>query len=235
MNANLQQDQQAEFDNAIKALEAQFANAGTHLSIDSTARQIYTREIKRMADVLRSDAMKGKMTWEQAAIRAQEARNVVMGIVRNRSTPVGRAVAQRIKSQGYTLNQLIARQTIRSHGERAVFSRLSITHQNAIYAEIVSSAGRSNAAVTRAMARMRYAGRGLVVVAIALSVYNVATASNKGMAFKKELTANGAGIAGGIAGGALAGLACGPGAPVCVTVGAFVGGVLAAFGSTYLW
>ncbi|TWI44341.1 hypothetical protein IP92_04286 [Pseudoduganella flava] len=85
------------------------------------------------------------------------------------------------------------------------------------------------------MARMRYAGRGLIVVAVALSVYNVATATNKGTAFKKELAANGAGIAGGVAGGAVAGLACGPGAPVCVTVGAFVGGVLAAFGSTYLW
>jgi hypothetical protein len=30
-------------------------------------------------------------------------------------------------------------------------------------------------------------------------------------------------------------LACGPGAPVCVTVGAFVGGALAAFGVSLLW
>ncbi len=40
----------------------------------------------------------------------------------------------------------------------------------------------------------------------------------------------GGGIAGGIAGGAAAGLVCGPGAPVCVGIGAFVGGALAAFG-----
>lgn len=53
-------------------------------------------------------------------------------------------------------------------------------------------------------------------------------------AYSKEIVITGAGI-GGIAGGALAGLACGPGAPVCVTVGAFVGGALAAFGVSITW
>lgn len=47
----------------------------------------------------------------------------------------------------------------------------------------------------------------------------------------KEVAVTGAGIAG----GALAGLACGPGAPVCVAIGAFVGGALAAFGTDYFW
>lgn len=45
----------------------------------------------------------------------------------------------------------------------------------------------------------------------------------------------GAGVAGGIAGGALAGLACGPAAPICVTVGAFVDGAVAAFGASAIW
>ena len=54
-------------------------------------------------------------------------------------------------------------------------------------------------------------------------------------AFKKEVVSNGAGVAGGIAGGALAGLACGPAAPICVTVGAFVGGAFAALGTSYIW
>lgn len=235
MNADAQQNQQAEFEKIIKSFEAQFANAGTHLTIDSAARQLYAREIKRMADTLRNQASKGIISWEQAAVRAQESRNLVMEIVRNRSTPVGRAIAQKIKAQGYTLNELIARKTTQLHGERAIFSRLSTAKQNAIYAEIISSAGRSNAKVTSAMSRMAYAGRGLIVVALGLSVYNIATATNKSAAIKQEVAANSAAIAGGMAGGALAGLACGPGAPVCVTVGAFAGGALAAFGSTCLW
>ncbi|QBE62405.1 hypothetical protein [Pseudoduganella lutea] len=235
MNTNVQQNQEIEFEKIIKSLEAQFANAGAHLTIDSAARQLYAREIKRMADTLRSQANKGSISWEKAAVRAQESRNLVMEIVRNRSTPVGRAIAQKIKATGYTLNDLIARQTIRLHGERAIFSKLSPAKQNAIYAEIISSAGRSNAKVTRAMSRMAYAGRGLIVVALGLSVYNIATATNRSAAIKQEVAANSAGIAGGMAGGALAGLACGPGAPVCVTVGAFAGGALAAFGSTFIW
>jgi len=41
----------------------------------------------------------------------------------------------------------------------------------------------------------------------------------------------------GAAGGAAAGLICGPGAPACVTVGAFVGGTLGALGMdlTFDW
>ena len=40
-------------------------------------------------------------------------------------------------------------------------------------------------------------------------------------------------FAGGAAGGALAGLACGPGVPLCVTVGVYVGGALGALGADY--
>lgn len=39
----------------------------------------------------------------------------------------------------------------------------------------------------------------------------------------------------GIGGGAIAGLACGPGAPVCITIGAFVGGAVAALGVDLFW
>ncbi|MDR2852309.1 MAG: hypothetical protein LBV61_04540 [Burkholderiaceae bacterium] len=68
-----------------------------------------------------------------------------------------------------------------------------------------------------------------------MSVYEVMAADDKIKTAGREITVTGAGMGGGIAGGALAGLACGPGAPVCVTVGAFVGGALAAFGVSRLW
>lgn len=85
------------------------------------------------------------------------------------------------------------------------------------------------------MARLSYAGRGVIFLAVALSAYHIATSPNKMAAVRKELVVNGASVAGGIVGGAVAGLACGPAAPVCVTVGAFVGGALAAFGASYNW
>jgi len=228
-------DDQALFETAIKSLEAQIANIGAHVTVDSGARLTYAREIGSMADRLRGDVAKGKLTWREAAQQAQRTRNLIMEVSRTRSTPVGRALAQWLKADGYSLNQMIARQTSKLYGDTKLFSRLPEAKQNAIYAEIVTSAGKSNLAVTRAMTRLSYAGRGLLYVSLGLSVYNIVTSNNKGLAIKKEITANGAGIAGGIAGGAMAGIACGPGAPVCVTMGAFVGGALAAFSTGLIW
>jgi len=158
-----------------------------------------------------------------------------MEIIRGRSTPVGRAMAEQLKSEGRTLNELIARKTQQIHGNNAVFNQLTPAQQNTVYGEIVRSSGRSNPRISAMMRRLSYAGRGLIVLSIALSVYTVATSDDKVDAAGRELAVTGAGIGGGIAGGAIAGLACGPGAPVCVTVGAFVGGALAAFGVSMIW
>ena len=227
-------DDEILFDRTMQSMEAQITSAGAHLAIDSKARLTYTIEIKRMSNRLRADAIAGRVSWADAAREAQETRNLIMEVIRARSTPVGRALAQRMKAKGYSLNQLIA-ETVQMHGDKALFSSLSNAQQNAIYASIVKSAGNSRAEVTHAMTRVSYAGRGVLFLALALSIYQIATAENKVAAFKKELAINGAGVAGGIAGGALAGLACGPAAPICVTVGAFVGGAFAALGTSYIW
>lgn len=224
-----------QFDAAIRTLQGEIANAGTHLVIDPAARQLYTRLIREMADKLSADALAGRITWAQAAEQANEARNVTMELIRGRSTPVGRAMAESLKREGKTLNELVARKAQQLYGSGARFEQLSAGQRNAVYAEVVKSAGKSNPRVTAAMRRLSGAGRGLLFVSLALSAYNIATADDKVAATGRELAVTGAGVAGGMAGGALAGLACGPGAPVCVTVGAFVGGALAAFGVSLAW
>ncbi|WCM93408.1 hypothetical protein M5C99_01335 [Acidovorax sp. NCPPB 2350] len=223
------------FESAIWLLKVEMANAGAYMAIDSNARLAYTRQIEAMANELRAEALSGRITWPQAAQQAQEARNVIMEVIRGRSTPFGLAMAQQLKAEGKTLNELVARKAQQMHGPGARFDRLTAAQQNAVYGEIVKSAGKSNPRVTQAMRGLSRAGRGLIVLSVALSVYNVATAEDKVAAAGKEVAVAGAGIGGGIAGGALAGLACGPGAPVCVAVGAFVGGALAAFGADLLW
>ncbi len=233
--ANNQQSDRQIFESAIRALEAEIANIGVHLVLDSEARRAYEKQIRLMASDLRTQASTGKITWIKAAEQAQETRNLVMEIIRSRSTPVGLAMAQRLKSEGKTLNELIARKTQQLFGKNATFARLTKAQQNTVYAEIVKSAGKSNPKVTSAMRQLSYADRGLIVISIALSVYTVATSDNKFNAAGKEIAITGAGIGGGLVGGAIAGLACGPGAPVCVTVGAFVGGALAAFGVSIVW
>lgn len=235
MAATPKNEDREDFERAMKALEAQIASVGAHVTIDSSARMAYAREICRMAEKLRADAIKGKITWAHAAEQAQQTRNVVMEVIRSRSTPVGRALAQSMKAEGRSLNELIARQIKKLYGSEKLFSQLSTSQRNNIYAAIVSSAGRSHAGVTARMTKLSFAGRGLIFLSLGISVFSIASSTDKAMAVKKEVATTGAGVTGGIAGGALAGLACGPGAPVCVTLGAFAGGALAAFGIGYIW
>lgn len=232
---NTEQQQRQAFEDAIRALETEVANIGTHLAIDSAARASYSRQIHAMSAELRVMASTGQLTWQQAAHQAHDARNVIMEIVRTRSTPVGRALAENMKRQGVTLNQIIAKKTVSMYGVGKSFEGLSAAEKNAVYAEIVASAGKSRPEVTAMMQRLSHAGRGLIFVSLGISVYTVATADDKLQAASREAALTGAGVGGGIAGGALAGLACGPGAPVCVTLGAFIGGGLAAFGVATFW
>lgn len=223
------------FENAIKSLEATTTSAGMHLELDATARRIYAREIKAMSDNLRREVAQGKLTWSEAAAQAQTTRNVIMQFTRSRTTPVARAFAQRAKAEGKGLNALVAEKTVKLYGKSAVFTRLSQSGQNRVFAEIVASAGRSRPNITRNVLRLSYLGRSLILLSLALSTYNVLTAHSKSTAIKRELATATAGISGSVTAGAIAGLACGPGAPVCVTIGAFAGGALAAFGAGFIW
>jgi len=232
---NGSQEDKKIFEASIQALRSEIANVGVHLIIDAEARQAYSKQILKMASEIRISANTGRITWSVAAAQAQDTRNVIMDVIRSRSTPVGLAIAQQLKSEGKTLNELVARKTKQLYGQTRAFDGLSETKKNIVYSEIVKSAGKSNPKVTAKMKKLSSAGRSLVFLSIAISVYTVATADNKFNAAGKEIVITGASIEGGIAGGALAGLACGPGAPVCVTVGAFVGGALAAFGVGIAW
>ncbi|MES2887741.1 MAG: hypothetical protein V4739_06980 [Pseudomonadota bacterium] len=227
-------DQQI-FDHTIQAIEADVAALGIHMAVDSTARLTYMRQIKAMSDELSAEAKAGRITWAQAAAEAQEARNAIMEITRSRTTPVARALAESLKAEGKTLAELLAGRTVTMYGKDARFELLSPMQQNAVYAEIVKSAGKSNPKVTGTMMKLRHAGRGLIFLSLAISVYEIAEAEDKVDAAKKEGAIAGAGVAGSVVSGALAGLVCGPGAPVCVTLGAFIGGSLAAFGMSMIW
>ena len=229
------EDDKKKFESAIRALQGEIASIGTHLVVDSSARQAYSRQVHALANELRAMATSGKISWASAAEQAVGSRNAVMEVIRSRSTPVGRAMAQQMKQSGKTLNELIARKTQQLFGKGTDFSRLTQARKDLVFGEIVKSAGKSNPRVTGLMKNLSVAGKGLIVLTVAISVYNIAVADDKVDAAKREVVIVGVSIAGGAAGGALAGLACGPGAPVCVTVGAFVGGALAAFGVSMAW
>lgn len=223
------------FEAALNALQGDISAAAARLSIDPRLRLEYSNRIKDMAEDLRTRANIGVISWEQAAKEAQETRNLIMDLVRSRSTPLGRAMAEQMKSSGKTLNELVAKKAISLFGPRTNFNTLSQAQKNQVYASIVESAGKSNPQVNLRMLKLSRVGKGLVVLSIAVSLYEIYTSENKVAETGRQLAINGAGIAGGAAGGMVAGLVCGPGAPVCVLIGGFIGGALAAWEMGYFW
>ena len=223
------------FDEAISALQGDISTIAARLSIDPRLRLEYSKLIKKMADDLRSRANMGLITWEKAAQEAHETRNLIMDMIRARSTPLGRAMAEQMKRSGKTLNALIAKKATELHGAGVQFNQLSSSQQDRVYAAVVESAGKSNPRINLKMMQLSRAGRGLIVLSIAISIYEIYQADNKVAEASRQIAINGAGIAGGAAGGALAGLACGPGAPVCVMIGGFVGAAFAAWQMGAIW
>lgn len=72
----------------FKALEAQVVNVGFHMVMGAEARQLYSRQIKRFSEELKLEVKQGKISWKEAAKKANETRNVIMEIIRGKSTPV---------------------------------------------------------------------------------------------------------------------------------------------------
>lgn len=228
-------DDRRAFATTVDLLQVELANAGFVGAIDGAARAHYDRLLREFRDEIRARVKDGRLTWRQAAEEAHGLRDEVMQLIRRRSTPLGRALAEWLKAEGPTLNKLIAKKTIELFGEEADFTRLTLDQQNRVHAALVESAGKSNPRVTARMRTVSRAGRGLLFLSLGISVYTIATADDKVEAATHEGAVTGAGIAGGMAGGALSGLMCGPGAPVCVTIGAFVGGAAAAIGVDFFW
>jgi hypothetical protein len=229
-----QQDRQA-FEQIVTALQGDMALAGTMSIQDGNVRQNYQRQIETLIGDLRRDAESGRITWAEAAQQARLTRNATMEIMRGQSSAIGRAVAEKLKAEGKTLNELVARYTLKRFGTSAQFDALSAADRDLVFADIVQAAARANPQVSARMLILSRAGRGLILLSVAISIYNVYTAKDHVAAAGKEVAVTGGGILGGMAGGALAGLACGPGAPVCVTIGAFVGGAIVAIGIDAWW
>lgn len=230
-----QENDRKSFEDAVRLLQSQAATVGAHFEYESALRKQYNVQVEAYVRHLRSEVARGRMTWKAAADDARNTRDAIMQSIRRRSTPVGRALAEAKKPISPTLNELVAKYTTKLHGPNANFNRLTVAQKNAVYAEVVSASARANPQVNARLLRASRFGRGLIFVSVAVSVYNVATADNKLQQASREVVYTGAGIGGSIAGGALAGLACGPGAPVCVTIGAFVGGAIFVLGAERLW
>lgn len=214
---------------AIQLMEATAIDFAKRFIQDARVREGYIAEAKKYAAELFQDLRAKRITPAEAGERANLMRNQLLEAARLKSSDIGKAVAEGIKKSGKTLAELQEYYAAKMFSK--AFKDLPKSEQNRVFLKIVGASARPNKGVTAAARTFGKVGRGLIVVALAVSVYNVVTADDPEREVAREVVGLGAGFAGSVAGGALAGLACGPGAPACVAIGAFVGGVVFALGA----
>ncbi|HZH13277.1 MAG TPA: hypothetical protein VE057_02840 [Archangium sp.] len=206
---------------SIQQLQVQALNFGYRFIRDSKVRAWYMQTTQEFSEQLRQAHANGSMTARQAAEAAHQMRNEIMEMARVRSSELGRAKAKALKSKGLAFEKLLEKYSQQKF--KMPFDKLGKHQQEAILLEIVDSAGRANPKVSASARRLGAAGRALWVLSIAVSIYNVATSSNKLDTAGREAAGFGGGFAGGAAAGALAGIWFGP---VGVAVGVAIGGVV---------
>ncbi|MEZ5803193.1 MAG: hypothetical protein R3E51_07065 [Rhizobiaceae bacterium] len=157
-----------------------------------------------------------------------------------------RSLAEAQRAAGKTLTELEETFAARRFGEalrtrpggagKRLFERLAPTEQAQVRLDIVDSVN-PNRATAKPPAAGRWAkiGRGLLVVAIAVSIYKVATAEDR----MKQAAREAIGFAGGAAGGFVAGSALSSYAPnlspIIIGLTTFVGGLLGALGADFVF
>jgi hypothetical protein len=216
---------------SLSQMESAALNFAHRFINDGKVRMSYINQTKKLAEEYRANVNSGRLAADEAAKQVQGIRNQILEAQRLRTSDVGKAVAINLKKTGLTLSELTEKYAQSKF--RTSFSNLSAVNQNTVYLEIIDSSGRPRPSMNMAASRYSKLGRGLLVVTIGIAVYNIAVAEDKVKATAREGVVIGGGFAGGAAGGAMAGLACGPGAPACVTIGVFVGGALGALGADF--
>ncbi|WP_431051572.1 hypothetical protein [Roseateles sp. L2-2] len=218
-------------DEALDALQATAQNFAWRYIQDAKARATYVQRIAEAARTIRADVLAGKMSAAEGAAFAAQSRNMIMEEIRAITSAIGKAGAEAMKGQGLTLEMALDK-AVKKLFPGQTFAQLSAAQKRLVFLEIVDASGRSSPKVTGQIPRWRMLGRGLAVVTVAISIYNIWEAKNKLRQSVKEGATLAGGVLGGAAATASAGFVCGPGAPVCVTALFIVGGIFGAMAAS---
>lgn len=129
-------DDRMRFAQAVDALRTDVAIAGGHMAIDGATRAKYDALIKRFSADIRTKAEAETLSWRNAAEEAVNIRNTTMELLRGRSTPIGRAIAEKLKRHGKTLNELIAEKSVKLFGPSADFTRFDSQQRNRVFRQL---------------------------------------------------------------------------------------------------
>jgi hypothetical protein len=200
------------------------------LGHDASLRAKYMQDVGEWAKDLMARFEAGQITEAEAALAANKMRNAFLTETRGQMSPAGQLISQMLKKEGLELPALIEKYAVKMYGKQT--AQLTEKEFSAVCLRVAQRAGVTNANVNVGAKIAPVAGRALLAAAVALAIYQVATADDK----VREAIKQGAGFlgfwagakAGAIAGGAVCAFT-GVGAaaaPVCGVVGGLAGGLL---------
>lgn len=223
----------ADLETAIQLMEAEAVNFAYRLSKDTAVREAYVATIREMSAEIRSSVFQGTLTPEQGARFASEQRNVILEASRLKNSPIGKALAERLKSQGLKFGDLAEHYASKLF--KTSFNGLTVSQQEEVYLEIIEAAGRDRPRFTAASRNLSRLAKGLWLLSAGMAIYNIASAEDKVEASIEEGVAVGGGLAGGAVAGLAVSMACGPGAPICAIVVIGMGSIFGSLGALWVY
>ncbi|WP_437277939.1 hypothetical protein WME90_43050 [Sorangium sp. So ce375] len=218
-----------QLESALRELEVTANNFAMRLIRMAQVRTAYFQQIAEMSQSIRQAVDSGQLSAERGAELANGMRNEIMRMQRERDLDLGRALAQRMKAEGLTLEQAIVKAMQKLNLQGRLFHELTGEEQTLVFLKVIDSSGNSRQSVTRGIPKLRWAARGLWLATFAIAAYNIGTAENAWWQTGREAATIAGGFGASVAAGAAMGAAGGIWAgPPGVAVGAFVGGVLGA-------
>ncbi|HYP25395.1 MAG TPA: hypothetical protein VE262_01640 [Blastocatellia bacterium] len=217
-----------ELEVALRELEIAANNFALRLAKMAEVRMAYIEQISEMSKSIRAAVESGELSAANGAKIANQMRNEIMEMGRLRDYDLGRSLAQKLKTKGLTLEEVITK-TMAKLKLEGPFNKLTGDQQRQVLMEVIASSGRNRAGVSKGIPRMRWAARGLWLATFAIAAYNIGTAENPWWQTGREAANIAGGFGGGFAGGAAMGAAGGVWAgPPGIAVGIIVGGILGA-------
>ncbi len=221
-------------DEVLDGAQGGVAAIAHSLTKDTRTRRWYKDKIKRASDEMLRNAAAGDKSVQRISILASKQRIQIIRDARKMGSAIGRAFAQRKKHISTVYDPIEFKADVRRRLNEYSINDSYSTQDNKAkiksWEELIKASGRDNVKVTGRLKLLEPATKVLWVATAALAAYNVIDAEDPVRAGLREAGKIGGGILGGAAGGGLAGLLCGPGAPICSTIGVFIGGFAGALG-----
>jgi hypothetical protein len=230
-------DPRVKLEDALHDLDMGAFSIAIRVIPDAAHRLKYLAEIKKYSDIILEYVKQKPIYAREGARAAHEMRDELLKATRLNLTMLGRKLSENEKQVGKTFEEFLNHYAKKLFNGQTFAELKTAAEQNRVYGEMIEAAGRGSKKwywQPKWLLRGQKLAKGLVFMTWAFTVYHVATAKNK----LETALRDGANLAGGVAGseaGGAAGLWCGPAAPVCVPVLAFVGGALGAMGMDHLF